>query len=357
MPLSDAIEYADRTSIVRASRLPIPGAMLKRLGWRFGQKLVARFTPAYFELAAAADGNLTLVDRGVVGKAQNFRLTAGDVVAFEQVGQNLRVTAVDGREHDSYRKPSLDDGGVPIPPSWLTQAFTAKPNAFRYLEAGVFAAEMIIDLAAGAGCKLTSASRVLDFGCGAGRVARALRKQTGADIVGYDLYTAAIDWCRAHMPYGRWEYGQPTPPIDEADNTFDLIIAISVLTHLDQHHQDLWLAEWKRLLRPGGNRIASFKSEPFLERYIPPRASEYAGQVSAELAAGGFAYIKDAGWAGVFPDFYNDSFHTVDYVRTRWGREFEIVGTHLPETFAASRQDVAVLRKRPPHGTSATLGE
>jgi hypothetical protein len=70
--------------------------------------------------------------------------------------------------------------------------------------------------------------------------------------------------------------------------------------------------------------------------------------VSEELSARGFAYIKDAGWAGVFPDFYNDTFHTVDYVTTRWGRELEIVGTHLPEVFAGSRQDVAVLRKRSP---------
>src|SRR5687767_12920642 len=109
MPLSDAIAYADRTSIVRAARLPIPAAMLERLGWQVGQKLTASFTPVDFELAAAADGNLDLVDRGVVGKAQHFRLAPGDVVAFEPVGRNLRVTAVDGREHDSYRKPSLDD--------------------------------------------------------------------------------------------------------------------------------------------------------------------------------------------------------------------------------------------------------
>ncbi len=275
-------------------------------------------------------------------------MSPGDVAAFELVDQSLRVTRIDGREHESYRQPKADDNGVPIPPSWLTQAFTLKPNSLSYLDKGANTAKMVVELLAEAGVTLTASSCVLDFGCGAGRVARALRKETATDIVGYDLHTAAIDWCRAHMPYGRWEHGKQTPPLDEQSGSFDLIMAFSVLTHLDEHHQDLWLAEWRRLLKSNGIAIVTFRSEHFLEKIMKPErpaAAEYVTKLSDQLAAGGFAYVTDDGWAGVFPEYYQDAYHSIEYVKTRWGRDFNIVAIHPANTLSGSRQDVAVLRK------------
>jgi len=341
---ADAIAYADRTSIVRTNRLPIPGDLLRRLNWEPGQRFAGKFTP-HLELTPAPDGEYKLSRVGLVGPARKFKLSPGHVAAFELVGQSLRVTRINGKAHESYRKPALDDDGVPIPPSWLTQAFTSKPDALDYLQGGTIAAKMVTDLAATGGVTVTSKSRVLDFGCGAGRVARSLRKSTHAELVGYDLYAPAIRWCQAHMSFGRWEHGLSEPPLKEENESFDLIYAISVLTHLNEAHQDLWLAEWKRLLRPGGVLIATFRSEQFIEQFIRPRSTPYADKISAALSAAGFAHVTDEGWAGVFPDFYNDSFHTPDYVKARWGRELEIVGIHPPAAFPGSRQDVAVLRK------------
>jgi SAM-dependent methyltransferase len=135
------------------------------------------------------------------------------------------------------------------------------------------------------------------------------------------------------------------PPLKEENDSFDLIYAISVLTHLNETHQDLWLAEWKRLLKPGGVLIATFRSEEFLKQFIQPRSPEYADKLLGALSANGFAHVTDEGWAGVFPNFYNDSFHTPDYVKARWGRELDVVGIYPPAVFPGSRQDVAVLRK------------
>jgi SAM-dependent methyltransferase len=343
---ADPFAYADRTSIVRTHRLPVPGALLKRVGWQPGQKLAGHFTPDALELKAAPDGNLKLSKNGVILRANGrFKLVPGDVAAFELIDGTVRVTGVDGRQHESYRQPMADSDGVPVPPSFLSQAFTMTPSALNYLNGGAQAAQMILDLVNAAGNRLTSASRILDFGCGAGRVSRALRKTTGADVVGYDLYAPAIDWCRDHMPYGRWEHGVEEPPLGEPDASFDLIFAISVLTHLNEHYQDLWLAEWRRLTKPGGLVVATFKSEHFLDNVIRPRSAEYADNVARQLAATGFAYIVDEGWAGVFPEYYRDSFHTIDYVKSRWGREFEVVAIHPSCTLAGTRQDTAVLRK------------
>lgn len=346
--MMDAIAYADRTSIVRTMRVPIPETILRQLRWEPGYKFVGIFTENGLELTRAAydEGKFRLSRTGLVGPAETkFRMAPGEVAAFEVAGNKLLIAGVDGREHESYRHPQKDGSGLPIPPSWLAQAFTLKPDAHGYLNGGASAAKMVAGLAANAGVALTAQSRVLDFGCGAGRVSRALHQNTKAEIVGYDLYTPAIDWCRDHMPFGRWEYGVEKPPIKEENGSFDLIFAISVLTHLDEAHQDLWLAEWKRLLKPNGVLIATFRSGSFVERFIKPRSEDYADKILAALKADGITHVTDEGWAGVFPDYYNDTYHTPEYVTRRWGSELEIVKVHPPSAYPGSRQDVAVLRK------------
>jgi SAM-dependent methyltransferase len=86
-------------------------------------------------------------------------------------------------------------------------------------------------------CKPLTQGRVLDFGCGWGRLIRLLYKYVPTDhIYGVDPKEESINLCRQTQLYGNFslsEYLPTTLPIDSSIK-FDLIIAFSVFTHLSE---------------------------------------------------------------------------------------------------------------------------
>ncbi len=103
---------------------------------------------------------------------------------------------------------------------------------------------------------LKPGARVLDWGCGCGRVARHWAAEASEiEFHGCDIHQQAIEWCSENMPFGQYKRTNLLPPLPYSDNHFDLIYGISVLTHLlfDAHY--LWMAEIWRILKPGGMAI------------------------------------------------------------------------------------------------------
>jgi SAM-dependent methyltransferase len=124
---------------------------------------------------------------------------------------------------------------------------------------------------------LKPTDRVLDIGCGIGRMARPLTRYLDAagSYDGFDVSLEGIEWCRRH--YARFdgfrfehadlvnatynpggaerarEYRFPYP-----DASFDFAFAISVFTHLVQPDAANYLAEASRLLKPGGRLFTTW---------------------------------------------------------------------------------------------------
>jgi SAM-dependent methyltransferase len=158
------------------------------------------------------------------------------------------------------------------------------------------------------------AGRVLDFGCGPGRLIRALHFNTDATLHGCDIDPEAVAWCQAHLP-GEFVVNGTQPPLPYTDDCFELVIGLSVFTHLPEHHQQPWLEELRRITVPGGHVFLSYHGERFVDR-IPVDQQQ-------SFHARGFAYF--GGTTAGLPSHYRTTVHSADYIRREWGKSFELV--------------------------------
>jgi SAM-dependent methyltransferase len=157
--------------------------------------------------------------------------------------------------------------------------------------------------------------RVLDFGCGAGRVLRHFAEEaTDATFLGCDIDTEAIDWLNSNLspPFEGFvnELGPPLPL--EAAN-LDLIYATSVFTHITDQWS-AWLLEMHRLLKPDGLLLATilnrgtFDWEAVDERWNEDETGMNVLHPWRNPLEGG-------------PNVY----HSEWWLRAHWGRLFEII--------------------------------
>jgi SAM-dependent methyltransferase len=92
---------------------------------------------------------------------------------------------------------------------------------------------------------------MLDFGVGCGRVARHWAG-LDVDVHGCDYNGELVEWCRRNLPHVTARSNGLDPPLPYDDERFDLVYALSVFTHLTESRQRSWMAELRRVTRPGG---------------------------------------------------------------------------------------------------------
>lgn len=161
---------------------------------------------------------------------------------------------------------------------------------------------------------------ILDWGCGCGRCLRHLVQRGCRHLVGCDIDPLNLDWCARHIPDVKFSLVSPDPPMDFPDKSFDVIYAHSVLTHLSEADQFLWLAELQRLLKDDGIAIVTIMGNysAAIENTCPNNL--------LKLMDKGFL---DMGWQrdGVDsqrPGYYRRIFHTTDYILKNWQGFFHI---------------------------------
>ena len=267
----------------------------------------------------------------------------GDPLQFHYNGRQMDVTPLSTNLFDRIDDCEIDDAGVRIPPAWLIQAFTGASDTIDHIESGKRSADFYVDLYNQFCGDYINVDRVLDFGCGCGRVLSRMPSSGSTRYFGVDLHEKALQWLREAMPEGTFSVGSAMPPVDIGVQDFDLIYAVSVLTHLPQEQEGAWLDEWHRLLKVGGHLIATFRAEDWVEQITIERQKMAIHNAWSEMD--GFCYQKHRYWEGIFPEFYAGTYQTIDYVRSNWGKRFEIL-TIVPAADSPNQQNTAVMRKR-----------
>lgn len=115
--------------------------------------------------------------------------------------------------------------------------------------------------------------RALDFGCGVGRVTVPLGARFD-DVTGLDVAASMIDTARqlhADRPQCRFEVHHADDLSRYADGIFDLVVSVLVLQHLSSQRAILtYLAEFVRVLRPGGALVVQLPSKVPPPPVLPP---------------------------------------------------------------------------------------
>lgn len=109
----------------------------------------------------------------------------------------------------------------------------------------------------------TRFSRVLDFGCGAGRLTQALAEHAD-EVVGVDVSPPMLDAARSLDPpeHCRFVLNERADLSQFDDDGFDFVYSELVLQHLPASVIDTYVAEFVRVLRPGGLALLQCTTRP-----------------------------------------------------------------------------------------------
>jgi SAM-dependent methyltransferase len=199
---------------------------------------------------------------------------------------------------------------------------------------------------------------ILEFGCGWGRIIRLFTRDVDPPgLWGIDCMSSAIDTCRETNPLARFELTDPFPPTILPANTFDLVYAYSVFSHLSEEAHLAWLGELNRVLKPEGLLIVTTRPREFIftcaaTRETSKLPSWAAGtamsfkETEAALARydrGEFLFEPTGGGDVLDASFFGETCIPQQYVVDHWSRIFEFVG-YLDDR-RLCLQNVIVVRK------------
>jgi 2-polyprenyl-3-methyl-5-hydroxy-6-metoxy-1,4-benzoquinol methylase len=221
-----------------------------------------------------------------------------------------------------------------MPAADLQRTFVGSSGREALYEAMGFCSRLI-ETARAFGTPVGPSSRVLDFGCGWGRLYRVmLRWCSPENLIGADIDEKCINICRDAMPYGTFVKNDVEPPLSFQAASFDIVYAYSVFSHLAQNTSYKTLFELARILKPGGLAIFTTLKRAHLDVW-KAHASGNSPYYRANLVRADFDYAKwwqraDRGEFLYVPtgggDMRDDSFYG-EAVITR--RHLEIVAKGL----------------------------
>jgi len=229
---------------------------------------------------------------------------------------------------------TVTEAALPYPPLDLIERLSGQRDTALYEAQGVQSLNDWGRALAAIGHSWSDFTSILDFGCGAGRVARQMGDLAAtASFIGVDTDKEAIAWCSDNIAWMRFLAVHPMPPMPLGDSSFDLIVNHSVFTHMPEDVQDAWLAELQRVLRPGGVALLTVNGEHPMA-HLESTWREAGADPSAirqEFDEHGLLFVADDSWNdpqfdGHFPSYYHSTFHSTAYVERHWAKFFRVRG-------------------------------
>ena len=222
--------------------------------------------------------------------------------------------------------PATLAGELPIPPRelWL---------GYNYPAHGALHVEKMLEVAYESGLSFAPGDRILDLGCGAGRMIRHLRELAATcEIWGMDISAEHIFWCRENLcPPFHFATSTKVPHLPFEDRSFRFIYCGSLFTHIDDL-ADAWLLELHRILAPDGRLYVTVHDSHTLESLARTgyADSPLARRMRTEPV---FQQAKDSfGMISIGRDHLSQVFYDTRYFTRMVSSMFEVMSV-TPEAY------------------------
>jgi len=169
-------------------------------------------------------------------------------------------------------------------------------------------------------------ARVLDFGCGWGRIIRLLYKYVAYDnIYGVDPWDESIDLCWQHRVKAHLAISDYVPRTLPFEGPFDLIYAYSVFTHLSEKTVRVVFDTLRSYIAHDGVLLITIRPKEYW------RMNREAGVDAAAMIGrhdqNGFAFAPHNRTPIDGDITYGDASMSIDYIRANFPR-WQIVSNH-----------------------------
>jgi SAM-dependent methyltransferase len=218
-------------------------------------------------------------------RTQNAELAATVKDEAHQVTLEIRQVTLDVRHRireavgtlraGAFDEPAVPAESIPLPPPEIRMGGKHFQDDQDFMDRADRDVKMLIERAG-----LSTGSRLLDWGCGAGRLAIGVRHVLGQveDYHGVDVQARLIDWASEHLTdehtrftrvdlandrYNPGGAAEHTIPAD--DDSVDVFHAYSVFSHMGAEESQDYLKEIARLLAPDGRAWVTC----FVEEDVP----------------------------------------------------------------------------------------
>ena len=340
--LNGANIAADRVG--RSVETIVEGAGEREAAVAAGRETGLLLVPAVDQVQPEAGGGLALV-RQAQDEGWRLMLTSVGIDSETETGRESAARMLgDAPDPEAPAAPPLPHVDAPIPADELRQRVSVGNEATFDLT-GAMHVELYDSCLSAAGAPIATATELLDWGAGCGRMTRYLRaKAPQTRITAADTNAETIAWTGANLDVQAAVALPLLPPTELPGDAFDRVVGHSIFTHLEVGPQDRWLEELARVARPDGVLAVSFNGPTSFRWHRDHPLVELPDRVIGEVEHDGISIWRGDGWEAHFYEGYHTTFHSHDYIRDHWGQWFEVVAIH--DAAAAPTQDIAVLRPR-----------
>ncbi|QSX79647.1 glycoside hydrolase family 99-like domain-containing protein [Agrilutibacter solisilvae] len=248
---------------------------------------------------------------------------------------------------------------APVMPDEKYQRITSGRDGRRIMTDALMFRNFMKSLLAEHARPLAADTRILEFGCGWGRILRTFLDEVSPEyLVGIDAQEWMLDVARqtTRRPgYDMYWRTEALPQGDLPAESFDLIYAYSVFSHLSEKAANAWIAEFARILAPGG--LVCVTTRPRKHMQVWENAHEHTehtdgyakvfanAQRDLERYDRGEFIFHPGGSHELKDELYGEAVVPEAYARKHWTKDLEFVGYF--EDYAKSYlQPAIVLRKK-----------